>query len=251
MDDLAETATWYLAGERYQQAAHGLLTCDQCHPDVVLGDPSAAHPDVGVLTVPATALYDYGRCESCHPQAYAAMQAGVHAEAVAAAETSAPDTELPTCGHCHNAHYAPSPTREEMLTAVSEACGECHMAALETYEENYHGQSALLGHERTATCTDCHGAHTVLALQEPEESIPACKRCHPRATDTFVGHLIHAEETPNPDPDHPNALQFQILFWVKVFFTVLVVSVLAFFYTHTGLWFLRSLHERLRGKHRD
>jgi hypothetical protein len=251
LDDLSETDTWYLDVERYQQAAHGNLTCEQCHPDIALDDPSVPHPNAEDLTLPATSLVDYAACESCHPQEVAATMGGVHAEAMAAPDPSVLEADPPTCGHCHNAHYATSETRAELLTTVSEACADCHLAALETYEENYHGQSALLGHEKTATCTDCHGAHTVLALQDPGESMPACKRCHPEATDSFVSHLIHAEETPNPDPDDPNAVEFQILFWVKIFFTVLVVGVLAFFYTHTGLWFLRSLHERLRGKHRD
>jgi predicted CXXCH cytochrome family protein len=250
-DELAETGTWYVDVERYQEAAHGGLACEDCHEDIVLGDASAPHPNVEDLTLAATSLYDYATCETCHPQEYAATMDGVHAEAMAAADPSLLESEPPTCGHCHNAHYATSQTRGELLATVSETCADCHQAAVDTYEENYHGKSAILGHERTATCADCHGAHTVLALQEPDESIPACQRCHPQATDTFVSHLIHAEETPNPDPDHPNALEFQILFWVKVFFTLLVVGVLAFFYTHTGLWFLRSLHERLRGKHRD
>jgi hypothetical protein len=79
----------------------------------------------------------------------------------------------------------------------------------------------------------------------------ACRRCHPQADASFASYRIHAHETLDPDPDDPRAGEFQLFFWVKLFFTVLVVSVLAFFYTHTGLWFLRSLHERLRGGHHD
>jgi hypothetical protein len=137
------------------------------------------------------------------------------------------------------------------LASTSETCGTCHADALETYRHNYHGKAALLGSANSATCADCHGAHTVLALYEPDEAIPACSRCHPQASDSFVSFRIHAQATLDPDPEDPRASDFRIFFWVTVFFTVLVVAVLTFFYLHTGLWFLRSLHERLRkgGRH--
>jgi hypothetical protein len=157
----------------------------------------------------------------------------------------------PTCGHCHNAHYATPESRAELLTGVGEVCSECHPEALESYHHNYHGKVALLGYEKTATCADCHGAHTIRALYEAEESLPACLRCHPEANEHFASYRIHASATLNPDPDDPRSTEFRIFFWVTLFFTLLVVGVLAFFYTHTGLWFLRSLHERLRGGHHE
>jgi hypothetical protein len=247
-DALTETASWYIDAERFRRSAHGSLSCDECHSDIVSGDASAPHPDVARLPMTATELYDYETCNSCHPQEYAAYQQGVHAEAMA----NLPGTELdelaPTCGHCHDAHYASAETRLELLTHVGETCGSCHERALETYFDDYHGKAALLGLEQTATCADCHGAHTVLALYETHETIAACRRCHPATNAGFVSYRIHAQETLNPQPDDADASDARILFWVKLFFTCLVIGVLAFFYAHTGLWFLRSLHERLRGK---
>jgi hypothetical protein len=251
-DKLAETATWYVDVERFQRSAHGSLTCAECHADITPGDPATPHPDTAKLATEDTSLYDYGTCQSCHPQEYVSYEEGIHAEAMANPAGIELDAAAPTCGHCHNAHYTSPETRAELLVSVSETCGECHAEALEAYHHNYHGKAALLGHEKTATCADCHGAHTVLALYEADESIPACRRCHLEANARFVSHRIHAHETLNPEPDDPRALDFQIFFWVKLFFTCLVVGVLAFFYTHTGLWFLRSLHERLRkGGHHD
>ena len=72
-----------------------------------------------------------------------------------------------------------------------------------------------------------------------------------RPTNSFVSFRIHPQETLNVDPEDPGSENAQLFFWVKLFFTCLVVAVLAFFYTHTGLWFLRSLHEKLRRKHHD
>jgi hypothetical protein len=250
-EKLGESSTWSVDVERYQRSAHGTLSCEECHADIKTGDPMAPHPDTAKLTQEATALYDYQECERCHPEEYVAFQQGVHAEAMAAPGDVKLDEPPPTCGHCHNAHYATMETRAELLASVGDVCGTCHTEALKSYEHNYHGKVALLGRETTATCTDCHGAHTVLALYEAGESLPACRRCHTEANDSFVSFRIHAQATLNPDPDDPRATDFRIFFWVTLFFTVLVICVLAFFYTHTGLWFLRSLHERLRkgGRH--
>lgn len=245
--ELADGATWYLDMERFQTGVHGRLVCSECHDDITPGESAAPHPDTSNLAVVATSLYDYKKCKACHPQEFTAYEQGVHAEALANPEAVKLEAPAPTCGHCHNAHYATAETRAELLVSVSEACGDCHQQAREAYEHNYHGKAALLGRETTATCADCHGAHTVLALYQPAESLPACRRCHPQANEQFASYRIHAQAMLNPDPDDPRATEFRILFWVTGFFTCLVVGVLAFFYTHTGLWFLRSLHERLRG----
>jgi predicted CXXCH cytochrome family protein len=244
-----EAVPWYVDGEQFRRSAHGNLACTECHPDILIDQPETPHPDVTKLPQAATALYDYSLCADCHPQEYSFYEEGVHAQAMAAPEGITLDVAAPTCGDCHNAHYATAATRAELLTSVSEVCGECHPEALATYGHNYHGKAALLGYEKTATCTDCHGAHTVLALAETDQAVSACQRCHPDANTRFADYRIHAQATLNPDPDDPRATDFRILFWVTLFFTILVVAVLAFFYTHTALWFLRSLHERLRREH--
>lgn len=244
----SEAATWHIDATRFQNSAHGNLACEACHTDITPGD---SHPDTANLTQDATALYDYSTCQECHPQEYAAYESGVHATARAHPEDIKSGMPAPTCGHCHDAHYVTAETRVELLSSVNERCSTCHTEAGETYEHNYHGQTALLGYEQTATCTDCHGAHDVLALYEPDEAVEACRRCHPQANEQMVGFTIHARETLDAAPDDPRAGNLVLFFWVKLFFTVLVVGVLAFFYAHTGLWFLRSLHERLRGGRHD
>ncbi|MGQ9600435.1 MAG: hypothetical protein ACUVWZ_13565 [Anaerolineae bacterium] len=249
-EKLADTSSWYVDMARFQRSVHGTLACAECHADIKVDNPSAPHPELNRLVQEATALYKYETCQTCHPQEYTAYEQGVHAEAMTHPERIELAATAPTCGHCHSAHYAMKLTRAELLAKVNETCGECHPEALKTYEHNYHGKVALLGREETATCTDCHGAHTVLALYEADESLPACRRCHPKANESFVGYRIHAQATLTPEPD-PRAAEFRIFFWVTLFFTCLVVGVLAFFYTHTGLWFLRSLHERLRKRHHE
>lgn len=247
-EKLEETSTWYVNAERYQVSAHGTVACEDCHPEILPGSAAEPHPDPDKLTLDATSLFDYEMCEPCHPQEYAAYEQGVHAEAAARPQELQSQTPIPTCGHCHNTHYGTAKTRAELLASVPEMCGrECHPNALETYEHNYHGKAAQLSYEKTATCTDCHGAHHVLALYDSGEAMAACRRCHPYTNASLVSYRIHAHETLDPDPDDPRAGDFRLFFWIKLFFTLLLVSVLGFFYIHTALWFLRSLHKRLRG----
>ncbi len=233
---------WHIDLFRFRASAHGNLDCAVCHPDITTED--AAHPDPARLTQDSRALYDYGRCASCHPEAYAAYEQGVHA--AARAQGGGKETQAPTCGHCHNAHYVPIATRGQVMASTTLVCGECHAEALKTYKDDYHGKAVLLGRETAATCADCHGAHNVLALQTPEEAIQACRRCHPQAPIAMAGYYVHARKTLQTAPDDPNRQNFALFFWVQLFFVVLTASVLAVFYTHTALWFLRSLHERLR-----
>lgn len=235
---------WAIDLARFRASAHGSLGCATCHPDITPADEVAPHPDPARLTQDTRALYDYARCAECHPNEYAAYERGVHADARARSEAGA--FPAPTCGHCHDAHYASLGTRTQVMQFVSQTCGECHPEALETYRDDYHGKAVILGRENAATCADCHGAHNVLALATPEEEVQACRRCHPGATLGLTGYYVHARETLQAAPDDPRRQDFALLFWVQLFFVILTASVLAVFYAHTGLWFLRSLHERLR-----
>lgn len=238
---------WFIDSTRYQASAHGNMACADCHSEVKVDDPQAPHPDRNRLRVAATALYDYQACAQCHPQEYAAYTEGAHAQVRRNPGSFKSDAEPPTCGHCHDAHYAiAGRSRSELMTSTIESCGQCHELQLASYEENYHGKAAALHYEQSASCVDCHGAHRVAALTAPEEAVIACRRCHPEANVNMAGFLIHAEETLSAPSDDPRVGQYALLFWLKLFFTVLVVGVLTFFYAHTLLWLLRDLHHKLK-----
>jgi hypothetical protein len=81
---------------------------------------------------------------------------------------------------------------------VTELCGSCHadgnrMKAfnpslrtdqLALYHTSVHGTKRAQGDEHVAVCTDCHGAHDILAASDPRSPIhptnvaSTCKRCH-------------------------------------------------------------------------
>ena len=236
-----EPSSWYVDVQRYNQGVHGGFDCSLCHLEISAGD----HPTRENLDQNATDLFDYQACAACHPQEYQYYQSGVHAEALA--DETEGEYPAPTCGHCHDPHYRQVLSRVEVIDAQVNICGQCHPSELETYLEDYHGKTAVdLDFADSASCADCHGSHQVLALDQPEEEVQACRRCHPGASENMAGFLIHAEETLSPDPVQPHSREFVLLFLVQGFFVVLTVGVLAFFYGHTFLWLLRGLHEKLR-----
>jgi hypothetical protein len=239
-----EPGSWYVDVERYNQGVHGGTDCALCHTEIVSAEE---HPNSDNLTKSATELFDYEACASCHPQEYEYYQVGVHAEVLSGARQSESEYPAPTCGHCHDPHYRKVLSRLQVIDAQVNICGQCHPSELESYLENYHGKTAVdLDFEDSASCADCHGSHQVLSLEQPQEAVRACRRCHPGASENMAGILIHAEETLSPAEDAPHGREFVLLFFVQLFFVVLTVSVLAFFYGHTFLWLLRGLHEKLR-----
>jgi hypothetical protein len=103
-----------------------------------------------------------------------------------------------------------------------------------------------LKYEASAYCTDCHGAHTCLSLKKREEALEACKKCHPDAQIQFTDFLIHASEEGVKKEDVEKLKKLKAIKWVEIGFGILVVAVLAFFYSHTLVWTLRKVHEWLK-----
>ncbi|HST09608.1 MAG TPA: multiheme c-type cytochrome [Terriglobales bacterium] len=81
---------------------------------------------------------------------------------------------------------------------VTELCGACHADGagikafnpslrtdqLSLYHTSVHGAKRAQGDEHVAVCTDCHGAHDILAASDPRSPIhptnvaTTCRRCH-------------------------------------------------------------------------
>jgi cytochrome b subunit of formate dehydrogenase len=90
-----------------------------------------------------------------------------------------------TCGTCHG--------QKQMM----EASGHSAQPFL-SYEDSVHGRAVAAGSERAAVCTDCHGAHEILAASDPNSSIfkfnvPAtCAKCHGPVKQEFM-QSIHGQ----------------------------------------------------------
>ena len=50
-------------------------------------------------------------------------------------------------------------------------CGQCHEEIAKTYFDTYHGKVSQLGYTKTAKCYDCHGAHDILPVSDPQSHL--------------------------------------------------------------------------------
>jgi hypothetical protein len=102
----------------------------------------------------------------------------------------------------------------------------------------------LWGGERTAKCSDCHGSHDILPIQNPKSKIntanivQTCSQCHPKANISFTTYLPHAT--------HNDKDKYPYLFYTFWAMTGLLVGTFSFFGLHTVLWIPRSIVERIK-----
>lgn len=250
-------SSWFVDMNRFAQSAHAAFKCDDCH--ATIGAAGQPHPDPSrpdFLTASAVRSYDYRQCRRCHAVAYDRYLTGAHAEALAKEQTApleaqdaaAPRLPAPTCGDCHASHYDRSQLdRVQIGRRMVETCGRCHPGQAASYLENIHGKAGVnLGNAAAAFCTDCHGAHSVAALKTPQEALPACRRCHPKAESRFTSFVIHASPPSAPGEDSPKQEAIVWIQRVRTAAVAVVVLSLLFFFGHSLLWLLRETHEKLR-----
>jgi len=204
---------------KYGKAVHGKLECTACHRNFSGG----GHGPAKAADVPAemAALAKkikgkaklepvaYAACIQCHEGAYKQWLQSVHAKNVI--DKGSKDGAI--CTDCHGAaHYIqPKGVRESKVNwaEVVDTCGRCHedpglikrygysAEILKRYKESFHGKKHKLGQKEVPTCASCHGYHGVWKWTDPQSPMSVdkrketCGRCHPGATDKFVGSITH------------------------------------------------------------
>jgi len=93
-----------------------------------------------------------------------------------------------TCSDCHGSHEmrkGSNPDSRVHRLNIAATCGQCHGDIKEEYLQSAHGVALGKGVRESATCTDCHGEHTILAHDDPRAPIApvnvsgqVCKPCH-------------------------------------------------------------------------
>lgn len=250
-------SSWFVDMQRFQKGAHSNLECKECHGTMVAdgtGHPDPNRPDF--LKKSATRQFDYGRCQKCHKLSYQRYLKGKHADALNEETTSAqkqtsPVKEkhpAPTCGECHSAHYDPAGmSRVAVGQRMISQCGRCHQEHTDSYLDNIHGKLGVnLANKASAFCTDCHGAHNVIAFEKQDDALTVCQRCHPDAAAEFTKFVIHASITGLAAKE---SSKNKSIVWIQRIKTVAIAVValsLIFFCGHTILWLLREKHEKLR-----
>ncbi len=235
-DGVQDAVSWYSESIHGRGLLEGGLlvsaTCTSCHTahQVLPGTDlrSSVHPE----NLPAT-------CGKCHLGIQETFLQSVHSSKITQV-----DRELPTCGHCHDAHFIGSTDDDGFRLEIMTTCGRCHPEVARTYFYTYHGKVSLLGYARTAKCHDCHGAHDILPAPDhrshlnKSKIVATCKKCHSGATRNFAGFLPHA------DPRDPE--RYPGLFAVFVGMTALLVGTFSVFGLHILLWLPRSAQLRRR-----
>lgn len=143
-----------------------------------------------LIAVTAAALILLGReapAQSATETATAAFRDDVHASAKL------------TCASCHTEAATAEPLyRSPPRTAIAAMCAGCHADAaymrqfapqvridqMSQYLTSTHGKRMAAGDDRTATCSDCHGAHGVRRVADARSPVAplnvadTCSRCH-------------------------------------------------------------------------
>jgi cytochrome b subunit of formate dehydrogenase len=177
---------------KLKHSIHGsMFACVDCHTDV----KSLAHD-----TPPKKIA-----CAQCHADSQAAWAHSTHAKVTAAGTSAA------LCGDCHgNAHEvlaaadAKSPVSHGNVPVT---CGRCHgqkflmesnretAQPFLSYQDSVHGRAIENGSKKAAVCTDCHGAHSILPLNDQASpiskfNVPAtCGKCHTEIQKTFMASI--------------------------------------------------------------
>lgn len=223
--------------------AQGIVSapnCQTCHGSHNIYPAKDERSETARLKIPTL-------CARCHGAEYEDYKKSVHGKMLL--ENGNPGAA--TCFDCHMEHLTPNITEEPWKLGLVQRCGRCHAGQMDTYRKTFHGKVTRLGYSTPAKCQDCHGAHDILAINDPASSVsPAnivntCRggNCHPRATVSFTKFYTHAEES--------NRAKYPLLNTVYLFMTILLIGVFSFFFLHTFLWAYRSLRERANKDEED
>ncbi|MCK5821932.1 MAG: hypothetical protein KAH17_08595 [Bacteroidales bacterium] len=219
----------------------GLLVsavCTDCHSShLILGEDNELS-SINNKNIPAT-------CATCHKGIYDIYIKSDHGIGNASSEDAVHN--YPTCVNCHSSHFIGSSGEDIFKAEITQKCEQCHTETAETYLETYHGKAHLLGHQKSARCSDCHGYHNILNVNNPESMVGSsnivetCRQCHPDANARFTGYLTHAT--------HHNKEKYSALYYTFWAMTILLTGVFVFFGIHLLLWIPRSIQGRKEKKH--
>jgi len=210
--------------------------CIDCHGSHRVLKHTDPRSSVNSKNLPAT-------CATCHRGIYKDFVKSIHYTI-----TPKKGEKLPTCADCHSSHTIGEVEKDKFMTEVTDQCGSCHKELAETYFDTMHGKAYHLGYLGAARCSDCHGAHNILAVNDPHSSVgfrnivTTCRKCHEDANMRFTGYLTHAT--------HHDPVKYPALYYTYWGMTSLLVGVFGFFGIHTLLWLPRSFaHYRERKEH--
>lgn len=223
--------------------------CSACHGSHAVYRAADRRSKLHATRVGAT-------CGQCHERVEAEVGDSVHAEVTGVGRVAESRRRAPSCLDCHRAHDQvdeASPLAEIQRTS---RCGNCHADLAQAHRLLTHSRLTNFGYIPAAGCSQCHGAHDVLAAADPSSRlvgrhrVETCRSCHPGAVANFADFDPHASYKDHQRNPH--------LYDAHEDIGIFIFGVFGLFVVHSGLWFTRSFiptlahgrHKRLEWHHR-
>ncbi len=189
----------YTQEDELSHSRHSKIACSQCHVEV-----NASH------IRPCETISKKVDCSSCHAETGQQYSKSRHGQLV-----TNNDPNAPSCKECHGTHGVKGrlqPESPTFPTNIPLLCARCHREGekaavrykgeqhdiISHYTESIHGKGLMKsGLTVTATCTNCHTAHSVLPKTDSASSVnPAnvpttCGRCHHGIEEQFEQSIHH------------------------------------------------------------
>ena len=211
-------------------------TCYDCHDAHYISTANSLNTPESKLRIP-------NKCGSCHSEVLDTYMTSVHGK-----EIGTGNARAAVCTDCHSAHNIDTANDLSGRLAITAQCGNCHEDQLESYVQTYHGKITQLGYGETAKCSDCHGAHGIKRVSEPESMVhngnrlKTCQTCHEDATEGYVTFQPHGETN--------NFAEYPEMWLASKGMIGLLLGTFAFFWLHSALWFYREYQDRKHGRDR-
>ncbi|MCM2270969.1 MAG: cytochrome c3 family protein [candidate division Zixibacteria bacterium] len=210
----------------YAESAHGTAgqdnpnapTCASCHAKHNILRDGDVNATTSAKNLPNT-------CSACHSKlalkldpdiriadSHDRYMRGIHAQGIAKGIGSAA-----SCNDCHGMHdlkKASDPRSLVNKMNIPSTCSKCHNDIYIQYSRGIHGKALAAGILDSPNCTDCHGEHEILEIDDPNSPVNSaniadfvCAKCHndPRINEKFG--LADAKFTSYQDSYHGLAVK--------------------------------------------
>jgi cytochrome b subunit of formate dehydrogenase len=188
-DENGKQISLHVDEAKFKGGIHSMFGCTDCHSGI------SAFPHEPASAKPV--------CATCHADQQKAYQHGIHATSAAAGNAN-----VAKCQDCHGGVHeilpASDPKSKVAHSNIPATCGACHgkqlvmassgvsSAPFTSYEQSVHGKAVAGGSQNAAVCTDCHGAHDILAATDAKSpiakfNVPAtCAKCHDNVKQEYL-----------------------------------------------------------------
>lgn len=196
-------------------------------------------------------------CAQCHQLLNELYVSSVHGTALIEED----NYDVPVCTDCHLSHTIVDPRTAAFRFSSVDLCSSCHSneklmqkydistSVVKTYLEDFHGATVALTAIQSkdiwveeAVCTDCHGVHDILPVDDPASSviqanlITTCQKCHPDANTNFPSAWLSHYE--------PSISQAPLVFFARWFYFIMIPFIVVGLVLHILLDLWRAITNR-------